>query len=79
MRHYIAMSGQHGCLPDSCEVYTDKRTAISDIKDLYPEKNVATILTMRGIVELGRNRYASVEACECATPGVHSDSGVMFG
>lgn len=76
-KHYISMSGDHGCLPDHCEVYPNKTGAIDDLVALFDDvRGVKSNLAKYGIVELPRHagaEYAEVITCNCPAPWEHSE------
>lgn len=87
-KHYIAMSGDHGCLPDHCQVYSTKRVAIADLANLFGDmRGVQSDLRKYNYCELSDKQswegergcagaeYAEVEICTCADPGQHDEEG----
>jgi len=87
-KHYIAMSGMHGCLPDHCDVFESVEDATSDLvqlfqlgrirenilrENLYLELKLTPIEENQG-VEFGAD-YCEIQTCTCDDPSVHSDSG----
>ena len=75
--HYIAMSGEHGCLPDHCQCYDTLRDAVDALADLFE-------LGRRRQAELGRSRslelgrgcgaeYCEIMECDCDNPDCHND------
>jgi hypothetical protein len=87
VKHYIAMSGMHGCLPDYCEVHEALPDAINDLVNLFElgrERTKALrqakyLELVRNPVEIAEERcfgadYCEITACDCDTPEVHSDS-----
>jgi len=77
--HYIAMSGMHGCLPDSCNAYEYYDSAVNELASMF---------------ELGRTRkarlyadryldlqpedgaeYCEITECSCDKPWEHCDAG----
>lgn len=78
-KHYIAMSGDHGCLPDHCEVYAKQSAARADIVDLF-ELGSTRAARFRGdnYIELTPDdgaQYAEVVDCTCPSPWEHSEMG----
>ena len=76
--HYIAMSGDHGYLPDHCEVYEDLDSAIDDLACLFAfgEKKYQELKRNR-YLELGAKyaaEYCEIEECDCDDMSIHSDS-----
>lgn len=86
-KHYIAMAGLHGCLPNYCEPFRTKRAAIEsliDVHDVPRYGRVARELRSRvGYAELSLplhgNEYAEIAVCECDNPGQHSEDGEWTG
>ncbi len=85
--HYIAMSGQHGCLPDHCEVFESKKDAVQDLVQLFElGRTRAARLRKDSYLELIPNpieekqgedfgaEYCEITECDCDNPIVHSDS-----
>jgi hypothetical protein len=85
--HYIAMSGQHGCLPDHCEVFESKKDAVQDLGQLFElGRTRAARLRKDSYLELTPNpieerqgedfgaEYCEITECDCDNPLVHSDS-----
>ena len=35
MIHYIAMGGEHGCMPDNCSAYDNFEDAINGLNEIY--------------------------------------------
>ena len=88
-KHYIAMSGDHGYMPDHCQVYSTKGAAIDDLVSLFDDmRGVRSDLRKYDYCELSDKRqvgnrqrggtgaeYCQVECCTCDDPGIHSDGG----
>ena len=77
--HYIAMSGDHGYLPDHCEVYCCLESAVDDLASLFElGRNRRAELKRNMYLELNSNRdgaeYCEIEECDCDDMSVHSDS-----
>ena len=76
--HFIAMSGTHGCLPDSCEVYDTHADAVEALAAMFElGRTRRTRLYAHRYLELRRAdgaEYCEITECDCATPEVHSDS-----
>jgi hypothetical protein len=85
--HYIAMSGQHGCLPDHCEVFESKKDAVQDLVQLFElGRTRAARLRKDSYLELIPNpieekqgedfgaEYCEITVCDCDNPLAHSDS-----
>lgn len=81
--HYIAMHGQHGCLPNTCEVFDDRLDAVNFAVDTCEDMqsggshqpDMSTQLTDSGYFELPQNMYVEITACTCSQPEIHSDGG----
>lgn len=80
--HYIAMSGNNGCLPDHCNAFRNRSDAIQSLIDIFefrPYGNKATELKTFGYVTLEKYtygaEYASVEKCDCNNMKIHNDDG----
>src|SRR6266404_7398863 len=84
--HYIAMSGQHGCLPDHCEVFESNKDAVQDLVQLFElGRTRAARLRKDSYLELIPNpieekqgedfgaEYCEIAVCDCDNPLVHSD------
>jgi len=81
-KHYIAMYGFSGCLPESCEAYPTKKQAEESLVfmlDLPPNGRVAKELRQCGLAYLNAHKhdltYCEVTECDCADPGCHCASG----
>ncbi len=78
-KHYIAMSGSHGCLPDSVTTFSKRIDAVNHLIDLFElpvNGNKADDLRHSGYVELGKNygaEYAQILECNCEHPEIHGD------
>ncbi len=85
--HYIAMSGQHGCMPDHCEVFDTHGEAVEDLTQLFElGRTRKARLRKDSYLELTPNpveenqgedfgaEYCEVTRCDCDNPLVHSDS-----
>ena len=79
MRHYISMSGSFGCLPDFCDVSTDRDNAVDTLVSLFElGKTRERHLDRDGFLNLSPRdgaEYCEVISCDCENPNVHSDSG----
>ena len=87
-KHYIAMSGSHGCLPDHCEVFETHADAVSDLAMLFElgrtrkarlRKNSYLELTPSPIEARDEDfgfgaEYCEITECDCDNPAIHSDS-----
>jgi hypothetical protein len=80
MTHIIAMAGIHGCMPNVCEVYESVGDAVEAMADLHELGRDRTRKLRRDCyLELNcardGNEYIEITACECDTPGDHTESG----
>lgn len=78
-KHYIAMAGLHGCLPQfctSCETYQDAVETLADLHEIGRTRKAT--LKRTGYLELniGRdgNEYCEITTCTCSDPSVHDDN-----
>lgn len=75
--HYIALSGQPGCLPDHCEVFETRREAVDDLADLFElSRRRKRELRQVGHLWLRPNEgaaYCEIFPCPCSSPHLHSD------
>ena len=90
MEHYIAMSGNHGCLPDHCEVFETADDAVNDLVEIFELGRtrratlartwylplIPTAVEIRQDVCFGAE-YCEIMSCGCATPSIHSDYPVL--
>ena len=81
MKHFIAMAGLHGYLPQTCEVFGNKGDAVNylvELHELPPFGRKAKELRKDSYTELDLhkdgNEYAEITVCECDHPEIHSDS-----
>jgi hypothetical protein len=87
MKHYIYMSGDHGYLPDYCDVSRDHKTAVESLAQLHDlGKTRKTSLANDNYLELELTpiekaqdhyfgaEYCEITECDCDTPWIHSDS-----
>lgn len=78
-KHFIAMSGNHGCLPDHIQVFEKRHSAVGfiiDIFELPKHGSRANDLRETGYVELGQGfgaDYAEIEECNCSHPEIHDE------
>ena len=76
--HFIAMSGEHGCIPDHCEWYPTFADAVNDLVSLFElGRTRKTNLRKYRSAELGPQfgaEYCEIVECDCNTPEIHSDS-----
>ncbi len=76
MPHFIAMSGDHGYMPDYCSVYDSAEHAaegLGCVHELSPRD--IRRLANTGYLELGGPEagasYAEIIGCSCKTPEAH--------
>ena len=83
LKHFIAMSGSHGCLPDHCQSYTTLASAVDDLTELFGlGRTRRARLKAELYLELTPTfeedefgaEYCEIHTCECATPEVHNDN-----
>lgn len=78
-RHFIAMSGTYGCIPDNIHVFEKRLDAVKYIIDIFELPRYgskAEDLRKTGYVELGHDfgaDYAEIEECNCSHPEIHDD------
>lgn len=78
-KHHIAMAGLSGCIPDSCNAYSNKRDAENALIELagddMPRGGVGE-LRRTGSVDINGGGYVlEVVPCTCDHPEVHNDNG----
>jgi hypothetical protein len=83
--HYIAMGGEHGCIPDNCSAYRSIEDAIEGLDAIYELEGwqrvelsrLATLRDVDGVaVELYREQggaYCEISTCDCDAPWEHSE------
>jgi len=78
--HFIAMSGDIGCIPDSCHAFTNRNDAIQyliDALELSPHGKKTTHLRKFGYTDLEKYtfgaEYASITKCDCNDMKIHND------
>ena len=80
-KHFIAMSGDHGCLPDYCDVFVTYQNAVDSLADMFSlgRTRKARLFADRTL-ELNSSRdgaqYCEITECTCDNPAKHSDNGV---
>jgi hypothetical protein len=84
-RHFIAMSGDHGFMPDYCDVFPEYQSAVDSLADMFDlgRTRKARLFANRtlGLVKgIGEDdfgaQYCEVQTCDCDNPAVHSDNSV---
>ena len=77
--HYIAMGGEHGCMPDNCGAYLTLKYAIEGLNEIYElSKRQLKELKDYGSTELRRSQggaYCEVSECHCDFPWEHEEFG----
>lgn len=63
-KHYIAMNGSHGCLPDNADVYETVGDAVEGLDFIFE-------FSTRQKRELKRADYCEIVECACKNPEVH--------
>jgi hypothetical protein len=70
--HYIAMSGEHGCLPDNLEIHSSLRDAVDSMTAMFElSRRKAQELRRTGYLELTPKdgaAYVSINECDCQDP-----------
>jgi hypothetical protein len=87
LKHWIAMSGSHGCLPDNCEVFETRKGAVDSLVSLFElGRTRAARLKKTGYLELTLSPieqaqdvsfgadYCEITQCDCDNPLEHSDN-----
>lgn len=77
-RHYIAMAGLHGCMPNYQAVLDSYNDAVNNLSDLHElGRRRRQELKRNGTLELNLHRdgneYCEIVACDCDDPDSHSD------
>ena len=80
MKHYIGMSGSHGCLPDynsgSCRTKLDAALAIANVFDKSDSWARKFASRMYHDFKPGEGAsYAEIMECNCAKPSEHCEPG----
>lgn len=78
-KHFIAGSGEHGCLYDSCHVYRTYKDAVDGLAETFGLGRSRRLrLGSDGYLELNPGRdgaeYCEITACTCATPWIHDEN-----
>ena len=79
-RHYIAMAGLNGYMPQFCEAFPDRNQAVDTLAEIHEiGKNRTTKLRKYGYIQLNLrrdgNEYCEIQECTCNDPSVHCESG----
>lgn len=80
-KHYIAMSGIVGCLPDCCESFNRLNDAVEFLGDLWNDfRGVKSSLRKDRIWYkpaidswAGSLDYCEIVECDCDNPEIHND------
>jgi len=76
--HFIAGSGEHGCLYDSCHVYRTVQDAVDSLADTFNlgRTRKASLKRSRYLELNPRDGadYCEITQCTCAAPWTHDDS-----
>ena len=79
-KHYIAMAGLSGYLPQYCDVFQDFDSAVESLCDLHEIPISGTLAselanTYHVSLDLKKhgNEYAEIIECDCDTPQDHSE------
>jgi hypothetical protein len=77
MTHYIAMGGDRGFMPDNCQAYDTRESAIDGLDNLYElSREQLKVLTHYGDTNLKREQggsYCEVSECDCPRPWEHGE------
>lgn len=77
MKHYIAMNGSYGCIPDACYVLKTRKDAVDTMIDQFDlSRAKARELRQRGSLSFGSGfgaDYCEVLECDCAEPWIHDE------
>ena len=80
-KHYVAMSGLTGCLPDTCQSFPRLQDAIDFLSDLWSDyRGVKSALRTIRYWErndpsymMGDLQYCEIVECNCDDPTIHND------
>ena len=76
--HYIAMAGLKGYLPNVCQSFEDRLSAVTFLHDIHnlPYRKI-TELKREGYIDLDLHRYGNeyceITECDCDNPEIHND------
>jgi hypothetical protein len=83
--HFIAMSGDRGCLPDYCHAFLNRKDAVEsliELLELRPHGNFAEDLRKFGYTDLQKDNfgikvmgaeYAEIQKCSCSDFSSHNE------
>lgn len=78
MKHFIAMNGSFGCIPDACYVLRTRKDAVDTMKDsLELSRRQTTELRQTGSVNCTRSQgadYCEISECDCKEPWTHDEN-----
>lgn len=81
MRHFIAMNGSHGCLPDACYALRTHKDAVETlVESLELTRSQARELQRTDIVECKPSQgadYCEIIPCDCSTPWNHDENSTQ--
>ena len=77
-KHFIAMAGICGCLPNFCESYKTKKGAVETLAAIHELSKRATRELSRDCylsldIHKHGNEYAEIQECNCDSPEDHND------
>lgn len=78
-KHFIALSGDHDCIPDYCQAYVTRQEAVDSLAEMFDlGRTRKARLAHDGYLELSKQRgdgaeYAEITACDCGQPWQHGD------
>lgn len=79
MKHFIAMGGEHGCLPDNCSALHSEEDAVDTLDGIYElSEEQRDELTESWSVKLTRDQggaYCEISECNCDVPWEHDEFG----
>lgn len=75
-RHWVAMAGLHGCLPQFCSCYSTYDGAVEALAQVHElGQRRMQLLKRQQYLELNLQRdgnaYAEIVACDCVYPSQH--------
>ncbi len=79
-KHYVAMAGLHGCMPQYCSGHEHYNDAVDDLIGLHEieDSGEALVLERDSSIELDihehGNEYAEITECDCDDINVHNDN-----
>ena len=78
--HWIAVSGSHGCLPDSCNAYETYQDAVDSLVDMFSlgrtrKARLFADRTLELKPRIDGAEYCEIIQCSCSSPWDHCDAG----